>query len=511
MELEIDWLQQLGSSSKEVGNAVILDDNNYYLYASGYTEGALSDNSTNSGTSNAWIAKFYAKSGERIWLQQLIPEDSQSQVSYGIAVDEGGVYAAIATVNSDENRASSVSKFDLDTGEALWTYNFESDSDVSNELFSIVADGNGYLYVTGFVTGSMLSETGEVLTSISGTDAWIAKLSTDCDLVWLRQLGSDGADVGWSIAVDGSGNVYAAGQTTGVIVDREETTIDETSIKDTWIAKYDGEGNRQWIVQFGSDESVDHIANAIEVDHSGGVYATGYTGTLQLSQQTWVAKFRASTGEKIWLNQLGDSDSSTQGNSIAIDNYGGVYVAGMTQDQLYTENQLDAELGNLNYYDAWLAKYDAHKGTRVWLKQVTATSSDLDDATEGITVDPSGSIYVTGYTNSQMSEISSQEGNADIWLAKFREVPQSYEELAQVLKQYLDYKLSQPTATLVEAVDTTSTTTSTNITTNSHLEVAADLVATNGSSTEEETETTTVSGNSLSVLGVVAALAKSKS
>lgn len=522
MQAEINWIQQLGTSGKEAGNAVVVDGDNNYIYVGGYTTGALSDDGSVSDYSNPWVAKFYAKSGEKIWLKQLSygEEYQVNSDSPDLAVDDDGVYVLIRINTTDIAEPNAIGKtlvikFHLDTGEKEWSYEFQSDNDVAQQPSSIVTDGNGYLYVIGTVAGSMLSPDSDALDSTGDLDVWIAKLklSTDPELDWIEQFGSSDKNYGMDLAIDGSSNVYAVGYTTGVMPVKPDTDPSEdTASEDIWIAKYDTDGNPQWLVQFGSEQDADDRANAVAVDDSGGVYAIGNTygdlsdpnGDKLERWQTWVAKFRASSGERVWLDQLTDTDTGdrpnspgTQGNGIAVDNHGNVYVAGSTDGKL----TLDATDPYWN--DIWLAKYHAYKGGEpVWRKQIASSDKDTGDLAYGITVDPSGNLYLTGYTGGKISDTATEPERLDIWLAQLREVPTPEDELVQVLKRYIDYKVSQSTETVLETSETTSTTTS------SLLEVAADVVASNNSgSTEEESKQTTESDNSVSVLSEATSVA----
>ncbi|NET07147.1 MAG: hypothetical protein F6K16_21105 [Symploca sp. SIO2B6] len=514
MQAEIDWLQQLGTSDNEAGNAVVVDGDNNYIYAGGYTTGALSDDSASSSSNykNPWVAKFYAKSGEQIWLKQLSYEEYEvNSRSRDLAVDDDGVYVLIRIGVSNIAQEGAIGKtlvikFELETGDELWSYEFESNNDAAHKPRSIVADGNGYLYVTGTVAGSMLSADGEALESTGTLDAWIAKLSTDQELTWIQQFGSSESEsYGMDLAVDSSSNVYAVGYTTGVISGTDASN-DQAS-QDVWIAKYNSDGELQWIEQIGSASNQKEQALGVAVDDSGGVYATGPTygdlkeGAVEAeyeNSQSWVAKFQASTGEQLWLDQLGDDQDAFNVwmRGISVYNDGGVYIGG------WTKGQLDG-LEAVTTSDALIAKYNAYTGEQLWLEQLNS-SDDGSDSAYNMTVGSDGSLYVAGITGGEMFETETYQGSTDIWIAQLREVPEDYDELTQVLKRYINYKVSQSTETVLETSETTSTTSS-SITTSSLLEVAAEVVASNSSSTGD------ISSDTTSVLSVAASVANEES
>ncbi|NER32308.1 MAG: hypothetical protein F6J89_33095, partial [Symploca sp. SIO1C4] len=240
---------------------------------------------------------------------------------------------------------------------------------------------------------------------------------------------------------------------------------------------------------------------------SCGVYATGPTygdlkeGAVEAeyeNSQSWVAKFQASTGEQLWLDQLGDDQDAFNVwmRGISVYNDGGVYIGG------WTKGQLDG-LEAVTTSDALIAKYNAYTGEQLWLEQLNS-SDDGSDSAYNMTVGSDGSLYVAGITGGEMFETETYQGSTDIWIAQLREVPEDYDELTQVLKRYIDYKVSQSTETVLETSETTSTTSS-SITTSSLLEVAAEVIASNSSSTGD------ISSDTTSVLSVAASVANEES
>jgi Beta-propeller repeat/Bacterial Ig domain len=87
---------------------------------------------------------------------------------------------------------------------------------------------------------------------------------------------------------------------------------------------------------------------------------------------------------------------------IAVDSSGNTYIAGYTfsKDLPTTVGALDRNCdpspGCASFGDAFVAKLTP-RGTRVW---VTYLGGDLDDSAQGVAVDLSGNVYVTGQTES---------------------------------------------------------------------------------------------------------------
>ena len=98
-------------------------------------------------------------------------------------------------------------------------------------------------------------------------------------------MGKNKSDEGYSIAVDGSGNIYVTGYLTnsqfptpaGVDFDPGAGTeiLNSNGESDIFIAKYDSNGNYKWAKNIGGTSNDE--GKGIAVDNSSGyVYITGF-------------------------------------------------------------------------------------------------------------------------------------------------------------------------------------------------------------------------------------------
>jgi hypothetical protein len=162
-----------------------------------------------------------------------------------------------------------------------------------------------------------------------GTDAFVAKLDSSGARQWNTFMGSSSIDIVNSIAVDGSGNVYVAGLSTGTWGSPVNVYEGGT---DAFIAKLNNSGARQWNTFMGSSSS--DGSNGIAVDGSGNVYVTGNSNATWGSPvnahaggaDAFVAKLNSS-GTRQWNTFMGSS-SSDSGSGIAVNDRKNVYVAG---------------------------------------------------------------------------------------------------------------------------------------------------------------------------------------
>ncbi len=135
------------------------------------------------------------------------------------------------------------------------------------------------------------------------------------------------------------------------------------------------------------------FGRGVTSDSSGNIFVTGSTaGNLDGEIRTgitdsFVTKY-SSLGVKQWTRLLGASGGDIYAQAIVSDSSGNVYVAGRTNQPL-PGNALTGT------YDFFVGKYDT-LGNLIWLKQLGASGQITYG--HGITIDPSGNVYVTGYT-----------------------------------------------------------------------------------------------------------------
>jgi len=213
----------------------------------------------------------------------------------------------------------------------------------------------------------------------------------DPDLTWHTFLGGDGDDYGYAIAVDGTGNVYVAGDSdaTWGSPKRAYTASDS----DAFAAKLDNSGTLLWHTFLGGDG--DDYGSAIAVDGTGNVYVSGnsnatwgspkraYTAS---SMDAFAAKL-SSDGTLLWNTFLG-GDGYDPGFGIAVDGIGNVYMASWSDAAWGTPVRpytLD--------HDAFAAKLANSDGDLIWHTFLGGNGWDYGLA---IAVDGSNNVYVTG-------------------------------------------------------------------------------------------------------------------
>ena len=271
-----------------------------------------------------------------------------------------------------------------------WEWNTFMGSSSDDRGYDIAVDVSGNVYVTGRSGATW----GSPINAHAGwVDAFVAKLNSSGVLQWNTFMGSAVYDdFGLSIAVDGSGNVYVAGYSDATW----GTPVNDYAggNYDAFVAKLNSSGVLQWNTFMGGSDS--DYGNGIAVDGNGNVYVTGDSranwGTPKNAYaggnyDAFAAKLNSS-GELQWNTFMG-SNGTDYGKSIAVDGSGNVYVTGLAR---YTwGSPVNAHAGGS---DAFAEKLNSD-GVRQW-NTFMGSSSAISDAGNGITVDGSGNVYITG-------------------------------------------------------------------------------------------------------------------
>jgi hypothetical protein len=278
---------------------------------------------------------------------------------------------------------------------------------------SIAVDGSGNVYVTGDSNATW----GIPVNAHAGDwDAFVAKLNSDGTLLWNTFMGSANTDYGIGIVVDGSGNVYVAGECNA---NWGTPIIDHAGNLDAFVAKLDGSsGELQWNTFMGSSDN-DSYGIWIVVDDFGDIYTVGNSNAAwgtpvndyEGNMDAFVAKLNSS-GVLQWNTFLGSLEGDN-GNWIAVDGSGYVYVAGNSYAAWGTPVN-DYE-GN-GTMDVFVAKLNSSSGELQWN---TFMGSANTDKGWGIAVDGSGSVYVTGESDASWGDpVNAYEGDYDGFVAK---------------------------------------------------------------------------------------------
>ncbi|QDU91319.1 Beta-propeller repeat protein [Pirellulimonas nuda] len=250
------WATQFGDSQRDFVDAIALDRLGR-VYAAGRIEGI-------SGSNVAASVHGLSSNGDLTWTATAAtPVEA---IAFGVATGEDGVFITGRTRGDlgGVNAGSSdifLQKYSF-AGKLQWSHLLGTPG--NDEARSIATDGRGNAYVAGYSSGQLGGG------NAGGSDAFLAKFSADGDLVWTSTWGTPSPDFAYSVSADQYGNLYVAGFTHGDI------EASNAGFADVFVAKYSTDGDVVWRRQFGSAQWEEGLT--VSGDGKGSVYVAGWTG-----------------------------------------------------------------------------------------------------------------------------------------------------------------------------------------------------------------------------------------
>jgi hypothetical protein len=253
-------------------------------------------------------------------------------------------------------------------------------------------------------------------------------LTIDPVLDFLTYIGGKKLDIGHAIALDGSGNIYVAGETlsTGLLTTNflqfgatnfQKFHGGNNAFGDAFVAKYDDSGALQFLTYLGGKN--DDGALGIAYDAAGAaVWVTGFTDSTnfplvnplrsQLTGQVknarhippvdaFIAKLDL-TGTTLLFSTYFGGDGIDEGVGITADSAGSIYITGLTSSTNLPIMPPDAfQTTNSGDFDAFITKLSGSGSTynNAYTTYLGGTNVDYGLS---IAVDSSLDAWVTGLT-----------------------------------------------------------------------------------------------------------------
>jgi hypothetical protein len=339
------WRRQFGTSRFDAIYGITTDANNN-VYAVGTTFGNLAG--TKAGDVSDVILTKFDSQGNQLWTRQFGDAAPTAVINSAFSLDvdaNGDVYVSGLTARNGSSALPIdnfwVTKYTTN-GDRVWFNEFgTSDYD---EPYATAVSNDGSVYAAGWSFGNFGG------TNQGSYDGAIAKLTSAGQVEWQRNLGTNDYEWIWGADTDSQGNLYLSGWTLGTFPGQTNA-----GSFDAFLTKYDKNGNQIWMRQFGS--AGDDQAFKMTIDANDNIFVTGYTdrnlgGTNSGLTDAWVARYDTN-GNRTWIKQFGSSEVD-QANGISVDRFGNVYVTGVTQGSLGATNG--------GSFDSWVARLNANTG-----------------------------------------------------------------------------------------------------------------------------------------------------
>ena len=304
--------------------------------------------------------------------------------------------------------------------------------------FDITVDAQGNAYVTGSVTSVNFPVSGSAYQKNRGDifDAFVTKLNpAGTAVVFSTYLGGGDYDVALSLAVDSARNVYVSGATASTNFPTTAGAFQRTLVNQTaFVTKLSPQGDALlYSTLLGGKEG--GSGAQVAADAAGDIYLAGTTSSADFPTtpnayrpsppapnsdsdgpvfpEGFLAKIHPAGGgssDLVYSTFFG-GNSYESVSSVTVDAGGRVYVAGSTVSTTFpttpdavqpspTGSDLAARRA-ADLTDGILLKMDPGAPGAAGLVYSTHIGGTGRDHCSGVALDPSGNVYLTGYTRSQ--------------------------------------------------------------------------------------------------------------
>ena len=369
---------------------------------------------TSNGGSDIYIQKL-DKEGNTIWLKSIggLGLDWASSIDFDT---DGNIYVTgdfeetvdfDPSVEINELVAKSIDSYILkldSDGNFIWVKTIGGDAVVQS--YDIVIDLAGDVIIGGRFQGTIDFDpsAGEFeLTPQSEVDAYLLKLNSEGDFIWVSRMGGTGEVLVESFDVDAANNIFSTGNFNGT-VDFDPTDgvslLIATEGPSAFILKLNPAGDFLWAKNMDSS-----VGFSLAVDLAGNVLSTGnFFGTVDFDPNAGVEELTAiderdifiqkldAEGNLVWAKGIG-GDMPDFGVAVAVDELNNVYFTGYfsaTAD--FDPGEEVLELSAEGEIDIFIEKLD-QDGNLVWVRKLEGEGACYGT---GIAIGRMGEVQVKG-------------------------------------------------------------------------------------------------------------------
>ena len=444
----LDYATYLGTTAVSYANGIVVTDDGH-AYVTGYAQAATFPSKGGlptgfrGGASDVFITKF-ATDGQTIVFSTFLggsvggpagaPNVVGSETGYGIALDPAGnVYVCGITYSSDfpivnafqpsppvhptfgrQGDGFLTKLTPQANGIVFSTYLGGTWEDVA---YDVAADAAGNAYVAGS-TGSAdfptFNATQPAKASLDNQQSgFVARFAPTGAAIYSTYWGSTSADTANAIAADADGNAYVGGRTLSssfFLLNPFQSAVRNT---DGYVTIFGPAGTPTYSTRFGgnggdvitdlaigplgniyitgtTDNGTNFpLSNAVQPNHAGGVY------------DLFVAKLTVAGDALVYSTFLGGTDNDFSAPNIAVDGQDrAVFSAHTRSSNFPLVNALQTTRSTtFNTVAPVVAKFEADGSALIYSTYVGGLMLGFGAGAEGVAVDASGGVYVTGWTD----------------------------------------------------------------------------------------------------------------
>ncbi len=360
------------------------------VFVTGRSRGTVAEGGD---TQHDYATVRYDSEGNEVWVARYRGTGDAWNEAHSISVDELGNVFVTGTADGVTTEEDIVTVGYDWLGNEVWVQRYDGPISGNDRAMSLTLTTGGDVVVTGRSEGAGSSQDYATVSyePFSGSELWAARYDGP----------AGGQDVPVSVVADGLGNVIVAGSSDGI-----ETGSDYATLK------YDPEGNLTWTARFENPGMGGDWGKpvAMTLDSSGNVCVTGCsTFTPYIDYDCATVKYDPN-GNELWAALYdGTAGAEDEPSDLAVDEAGNIHITGFSEGVGTGE-------------DFFTIKYDT-MGNEQWVTRYNGPANAKDRA-EALTLDLSGSVYITGYsegtgTGEDITTVKYDSDGNELWVARY--------------------------------------------------------------------------------------------
>ncbi|MGE3267283.1 MAG: hypothetical protein AB7P40_00955 [Chloroflexota bacterium] len=323
-----------------------------------------------------------------------------------------GVFSAEADVSPGQETTILTSAGDTDIflakydplGRVIWAWSLGGPG--ADRATQVAVDPLGNVYLAGGFTGAVDFAPGEpeaIVQAVGARTGFLAKYDPSGVMTWVSPLAVSGDDEVMSMALDGIGNVVAAGLS-GMSAQPGEPVGNQQG--DAFVMRLDGNGSLVWSAILPT-RSVGHGPVAVAVSPAGDVYlAVSYTGTVRVALGANVIDATSAgeadvlvmkltpVGGLVWFRSIGGPGADAPGmGGLTLDPDGNVLLTGSFGGSVDVAGDGAFVLDGQGQDDLFLISLDGDGAVR-WAASIGGPGQD---AGQRVVTDAARYVYVAGW------------------------------------------------------------------------------------------------------------------
>jgi hypothetical protein len=342
-EGEMLWNKVYGGTDDDRGQKIIATNDGGFAIL-GFSKSDDGDVSINNGFHDYWVAKLSA-SGDIEWEKSFGYPGSDQGLSL-IQTEDGGYFlvgfldvtasngegndppGSGKTAGKAQNTLHGVGEFwgiKLDaSGNKEWSHYYGGTN--NDRSFGVLqTDDGGFIMV-----GHSESDDFDITDPQGSYDVWVVRIDNIGNMLWQKNFGGSGIEIGYSITATQDGNFIVVGDTRSTDKDISEPLGNA----DFWAIKFDPDGNMIWEKTYGG--SGFESARSIKTLENGNFLIVGSSRSSDMDltenqgkNDCW-AIIIDSAGDLKWQRSIGGSEIDVANEAIVL-NDNSVILAGSSQ------------------------------------------------------------------------------------------------------------------------------------------------------------------------------------